>query len=48
MSASQTAVYAQGVGLGASKAKEAGKYAENYSGYVHMVQDAVSPARLLL
>ncbi|KIK81452.1 hypothetical protein PAXRUDRAFT_35865 [Paxillus rubicundulus Ve08.2h10] len=35
----QTAIYAQGVGLGASKAKEMGKYAEGYSGYVHMVQD---------
>jgi hypothetical protein len=39
---SQTAIYAQGVGLGASKAKEMGKYAEGYSGYVHMVQDVVS------
>ena len=39
---SQTAIYAQGVGLGASKAKEFGKYAEGYSGYVHMAQDAVS------
>ncbi|KZT03405.1 uncharacterized protein LAESUDRAFT_659918 [Laetiporus sulphureus 93-53] len=36
----QTAIYAQGVGLGASKAKEIGKYAEGYSGYVHMAQDA--------
>jgi hypothetical protein len=36
----QTAIYAQGVGLGASKAKEFGKYAEGYSGYVHMAQDA--------
>ncbi|KAL4064306.1 hypothetical protein V8B97DRAFT_1950461 [Scleroderma yunnanense] len=36
----QTAIYAQGVGLGASKGKELGKYAEGYSGYVHMVQDA--------
>lgn len=39
---SQTAIYAQGVGLGASKGKEIGKYAEGYSGYVHMAQDAVS------
>jgi len=39
---SQTAIYAQGVGLGASKARELGKYTEGYSGYVHMVQDAVS------
>jgi len=35
----QTAVYAQGVGLGASKGKELGKYAEGYSGYVNMAQD---------
>jgi len=35
-----TAIYAQGVGLGASKGKEVGKYAEGYSGYVHMAQDA--------
>ncbi|KIM60637.1 hypothetical protein SCLCIDRAFT_1216693 [Scleroderma citrinum Foug A] len=35
----QTAIYAQGVGLGASKGKELGKYAEGYSGYVNMVQD---------
>ncbi|KAH9927043.1 hypothetical protein B0H21DRAFT_839215 [Amylocystis lapponica] len=36
----QTAIYAQGVGLGASKGKDIGKYAEGYSGYVHMAQDA--------
>lgn len=36
----QTAIYAQGVGLGASKGKEIGKYAEGYSGYVNMAQDA--------
>ncbi|KAK2460530.1 hypothetical protein APHAL10511_007000 [Amanita phalloides] len=36
----QTAIYAQGVGLGASKGKEVGKYTEGYSGYVHMAQDA--------
>ncbi|THG99730.1 hypothetical protein EW026_g2654, partial [Hermanssonia centrifuga] len=36
----QTAIYAQGVGLGASKGKEIGKYADGYSGYVHMAQDA--------
>ncbi|TFK72554.1 hypothetical protein BDN72DRAFT_887183 [Pluteus cervinus] len=35
-----TAVYAQGVGLGASKGKEVGKYADGYAGYVHMAQDA--------
>lgn len=39
---SQTAIYAQGVGLGASKGKEIGKYESGYSGYVHMAQDAVS------
>lgn len=38
----QTAIYAQGVGLGASKGRELGKYTEGYSGYVNMVQDAVS------
>ncbi|KAL6307896.1 hypothetical protein BKA93DRAFT_766391 [Sparassis latifolia] len=36
----QTAIYAQGVGLGASKGKEIGKYADGYAGYVHMAQDA--------
>jgi hypothetical protein len=35
-----TAIYAQGAGLGASKGKEIGKYADGYSGYVHMAQDA--------
>ena len=39
---SQTAIYAQGVGLGASKGKDIGKYAEGYSGYVSMAQDSVS------
>jgi RNA-binding protein 5/10 len=38
----QTAIYAQGAGLGASKGKEIGKYGEGYSGYVHMAQDGVS------
>jgi hypothetical protein len=42
ISNSQTAIYAQGVGLGASKGRELGKYTEGYSGYVNMVQDAVS------
>ncbi|KAG6909467.1 hypothetical protein DXG01_000453 [Tephrocybe rancida] len=37
----QTAIYAQGAGLGASKGKEIGKYADGYSGYVHMAQDAI-------
>ena len=41
-SSSQTAIYAQGAGLGASKGKEIGKYTEGYSGYVHMAQDSVS------
>ncbi|EIW85284.1 hypothetical protein CONPUDRAFT_118030 [Coniophora puteana RWD-64-598 SS2] len=36
----QTAMYAQGVGLGASKGKDVGKYADGYAGYVHMAQDA--------
>jgi predicted Zn-dependent protease len=36
----QTAIYSQGVGLGASKGRELGKYTEGYSGYVNMVQDA--------
>ncbi|RDB23995.1 RNA-binding protein 5-A [Hypsizygus marmoreus] len=36
----QTSIYAQGVGLGASKGKDIGKYTEGYSGYVHMAQDA--------
>jgi len=35
-----TAIYASGVGLGASKGKELGKYTEGYSGYVHMAQDS--------
>ena len=39
---SQTAIYAQGAGLGASKGRELGKYTDGYSGYVNMVQDAVS------
>jgi len=37
-----TAIYAAGVGLGASKGKEIGKYADGYSGYVQMAQDTVS------
>lgn len=37
----QTAIFAQGVGLGASKGTEVGKYAEGYTGYVQKVQDAV-------
>ena len=39
---SETAIYAQGAGLGASKGKELSKYTEGFSNYVHMVQDAVS------
>jgi hypothetical protein len=38
----QTAIYASGVGLGASKGKEVGKYQEGYTGYVNMVKDSVS------
>jgi len=36
----QTNIYAQGVGLGASKGRELGKYTDGYAGYVHMAQDA--------
>jgi hypothetical protein len=42
---SQTNIYAQGVGLGASKGRQLGKYADGYTGYVHMAQDAVSVFR---
>ncbi|KAF5358221.1 hypothetical protein D9756_001815 [Leucocoprinus leucothites] len=35
-----TAMYAQGVGLGAAKAREIGKFAEGYSGYVQQAQEA--------
>jgi len=38
----QTAIYAQGAGLGASKGKEVGKYADGYSGYVDGAKDGVS------
>ena len=41
----ETAVYTPGAGLGASKGKDIGKYAEGFSSYVHMVQDAVSTPR---
>lgn len=40
---SKTEIFAAGVGLGASKGREVGKYGEGYSGYVSMAQDAVSP-----
>ncbi|KAH9029099.1 hypothetical protein EDB85DRAFT_1968260 [Lactarius pseudohatsudake] len=36
----QTAIYATGVGLGATKGKEVGKYQEGYTGYVNMVKDS--------
>lgn len=36
----KTAVYAEGVGLGASKGKELEKYAEGFSNYVGMAQQA--------
>jgi hypothetical protein len=39
---SQTNIYAQEVGLGASKGRELGKYADGYTGFVHMAQDAVT------
>jgi len=35
-----TAVYAQGVGLGASKGKDIAKYTEGSTSYVSMAQDA--------
>ncbi|XP_006458414.1 hypothetical protein AGABI2DRAFT_190699 [Agaricus bisporus var. bisporus H97] len=35
-----TAIYAQGVGLGAAKGKEIGKFSEGYSGYVQQAQEA--------
>jgi len=38
----ETAVFTPGAGLGASKGKDIGKYAEGFSSYVHMVQDSVS------
>ena len=37
----QTAIYAAGVGLGASKAKDISKLANDYSGYVSLAKDAV-------
>ncbi|KAJ8580110.1 hypothetical protein M405DRAFT_869717 [Rhizopogon salebrosus TDB-379] len=37
----QTNIYTQGVGLGVSKGRELGKYADGYTGYVRMAQDAV-------
>lgn len=39
---SSTAVYAQGVGLGASKGKDIAKYTESSTSYVHLAKDAVS------
>ncbi|EIM90511.1 uncharacterized protein STEHIDRAFT_75317 [Stereum hirsutum FP-91666 SS1] len=36
----QTQIYASGVGLGASKGVEVGKYEPGYTGYVHKAQDA--------
>ncbi|KAF8168722.1 hypothetical protein BJ912DRAFT_1001311 [Pholiota molesta] len=36
----ETAVYAPGVGLGASKGKDLGKYTEGFTSYVHMAQDS--------
>ncbi|KDQ59414.1 hypothetical protein JAAARDRAFT_56428 [Jaapia argillacea MUCL 33604] len=36
----QTAVFEQGVGLGASKGKEITNFTEGYTGYVHMARDA--------
>jgi len=38
---SETAVYSPGMGLGASKGKDIGKYTDGFSSYVHMAQDSV-------
>lgn len=38
---SQTAVYASGAGLGASKGKDIGKYAEGFGSYVDLAKHAV-------
>ena len=38
---SETAMYASGAGLGASKGKEISKIKEGYGGYLQMAQDAV-------
>lgn len=43
----ETAVFTPGAGLGASKGKDIGKYAEGFSSYVHMVQDSVSTPHFL-
>lgn len=45
---STTAIYAEGVGLGASKGKEVGKYSAGYAGYAEAVRDAVSKRHLLM
>ncbi len=39
---SQTAIYAAGAGLGASKGKDITKIANDYTGYVNLAKDAVS------
>ncbi|KAH9857720.1 hypothetical protein C2E23DRAFT_805452 [Lenzites betulinus] len=39
----QTAIYAAGVGLGAAKAKDITKVANDYTGYVNLAKDAVCP-----
>lgn len=36
----ETAVYSPGMGLGASKGKDIGKYTDGFSSYVHMAQDS--------
>lgn len=38
---SETAVYTPGAGLGATKAKDIGKYTEGFTSYVAMAQDSV-------
>ncbi|KAJ4501662.1 hypothetical protein C8R41DRAFT_976616 [Lentinula lateritia] len=39
---SKTAIYTEGVGLGASKGKEVGKFTDASSGYLSMAQESVS------
>lgn len=39
---SETSVYSPGMGVGASKGKDIGKYTDGFSSYVHMAQDSVT------
>jgi hypothetical protein len=42
----QTAMFAAGVGLGASKGAEIGKHPEGYAGYLSKGKDMVSALRI--